>query len=165
MLNLDAQQSRQVAEAIKRESETVDKRLQETYCWLIVPQQPDRNQKVTLEQERLSAAGEFLQRAARKLKNNEWLIDGLSPDNLLMELEPLDIWKQAPHLKIKTLWDWLTNYCYLPRLFRSVTCLEADHQRWCQQASLPAFRLCQRAWTKTANIAGLTIERVFHALL
>ena len=121
VLNLDAQQSRQVAEAIKRESETVDKRLQETYSWLIVPQQPDRNQKVTLEQERLSGSDEFLQRAARKLKSNEWLIPVFSPDNLLRELEPLDIWKQAPHLKIKTLWDWLTNYCYLPRLFdRSV---------------------------------------------
>lgn len=120
-INLDDQQGRQVAEARKREGETVDKRLQETYCWLIVPQQPDRNEKVVLEQERLSGSDEFLQRAARKLKNNEWLIDGLSPDNLLMELEPLDIWKQAPHLSIKTLWDWLTNYCYLPRLFdRSV---------------------------------------------
>ena len=133
VLNLDAQQSRQVAEAIKRESETVDKRLQETYCWLIVPKLPklDEQKKIDLqremkreleyEQERLSGSDEFLQRAARKLKNNEWLIDGLSPDNLLMELEPLDIWKQAPHLSIKTLWDWLTNYCYLPRLFdRSV---------------------------------------------
>ena len=116
VLNLDAQQSRQVAEAIKRESETVDKRLQETYSWLIVPQQPDRNQKVSLEQERLSGSDEFLQRATRKLKNNEWLIDGLSPDNLLMELEPLG-WGDTPHLSIKKLWEWLTNYCYLPRLF------------------------------------------------
>ena len=59
-LNLDAQQSRQVAEAIKRESETVDKRLQETYCWLIVPQQPDSSEKVTIEQERLSGSNAFL---------------------------------------------------------------------------------------------------------
>ena len=115
-LNLDAQQSRQVAEAIKRESETVDKRLQETYCWLIVPQQPDSSEKVTLEQERLSGSNAFLDRAARKLKNNEWLIDGLSPDNLLMELEPLG-WRDMPHLSIKKLWEWLANYCYLPRLF------------------------------------------------
>ena len=115
-LNLDAQQSRQVAEASKRESETVDKRLQETYSWMIVPRQPDRTQPVTLEQERLSGIDEFLVRAARKLRNNEWLIHGLSPDNLLMELEPLG-WSDLQHLSIKKLWDWLTNYCYLPRLF------------------------------------------------
>ena len=120
VLNLDAQQSRQVAEAIKRESETVDKRLQETYSWLIVPQQPDSSEKVTLSQERLSGSDAFLQRAARKLRSNEWLIRELSPDNLLMELEPLG-WSDMQHLSIKKLWDWLTNYCYLPRLFdRSV---------------------------------------------
>ena len=33
-----------------------------------------------------------------------------------MELEPLEIWEGAPHLSVKKLWEWLTNYCYLPRL-------------------------------------------------
>ena len=163
MLNLDAQQGRQVAEAIKRESETVDKRMQETYCWLlIVPQQPDRNEKVTLEQERLSAGGEFLQRAARKLKNNEWLIDGLSPDNLLMELEPLDIWKQAPHLKIKTLWDWLTNYCYLPRLFDQ-NVLEATIKDGVSRL-LPAFAYATGVG-EDGKYTGPHDGPAFHALL
>ena len=37
-----------------------------------------------------------------------------------MELEPLG-WRDMRHLSIKKLWEWLTNYCYLPRLFdRSV---------------------------------------------
>ena len=116
-LNLDQQQIKQVDEALRREGETVDKRLQETYSWLIVPQQPDSSQVVTLSQERLSGDPPFLERAARKLKNNEWLIHGLSPDNLLMELEPLNIWKDEPHLSVKKLWEWLTNYCYLPRLY------------------------------------------------
>ena len=40
----------------------------------------------------------------RKLKNNEWLIHGLSPDNLLMELEPLG-WNDMQHLSIKKLWS------------------------------------------------------------
>ena len=115
-LNLDQQQIKQVDEALRREGETVDKRLQETYSWLIVPQQPDSSQAVTLSQERLSGDPPFLERAARKLKNNEWLIHGLSPDNLLMELEPLG-WSNMQHLSIKKLWEWLTNYCYLPRLF------------------------------------------------
>lgn len=116
-LNLDRQQSKQVEEALKREGETVDKQLQETYSWLIVPLQPDSNEPVTLTQERMSGDNPFLERAARKLKSNEWLIHGLSPDNLLMELEPLNIWQRAPHLRVKTLWEWLTKYCYLPRLY------------------------------------------------
>ena len=116
VLNLDAQQGRQVAEAIKHENEPIDKRTQETYCWLIVPQQPDRKQPVTLSKERLSGSDAFLDRAARKLCSNDWLIRELSPDNLLMELESLG-WTNMQHLNVKKLWEWLTNYCYLPRLF------------------------------------------------
>ena len=115
-LNLDAQQSKQVDEALSRERETVDKRLQETYSWLIAPDQPDIKRKVALSQVRLTGSNAILERAAHKLKNNEWLIHKQSPENLLMELEPLKIWEDAPHLSIKKLWDWLTNYCYLPRL-------------------------------------------------
>ena len=101
---------------MKRESQTVDKQLQETYCWLIVPLQSDGGQPVSLSQERLSGKQPFLERAARKLKSSEWLIHKLSPNSLMMELAPLDIWKDAPHLGVKKLWAWLTNYCYLPRL-------------------------------------------------
>ena len=103
-LNLDVQQSKQVEEALKRESETVDKRLQETYSWLIVPLQPDKSKPVTLSQERLSGGNPFLERAARKLKSNEWLIQKMSPDSLLMELEPVG-WRDMQHLSIKKLWD------------------------------------------------------------
>ncbi len=115
VLNLDHQQSTQVEEAIKRESETVDERLQETYSWLIVPLQPDRTAPVALSQERLAGKNPFLERVARKLKNSGWLIQSWSPDNLLMELEPLG-WQTMNHLSIKTLWEWLTKYCYLERL-------------------------------------------------
>ena len=119
-LNLDVQQSNQVEEALRREGETVEKQLQETYSWLIVPQQPNPSDDVGFAIERIRVSENFLDGAARKLKSNEWLIHELSPYNLTMELEPLG-WRDMPHLSIKKLWEWLTNYCYLPRLFdRSV---------------------------------------------
>lgn len=114
-------------EALKRESETVDKRAQETYSWLIVPKLPKLRKrkeleeepacadKLVYEQERLQGSP-ILERAARKLKNNERLIHQMSPDSLMMELEPLSIWDKTPHLGVKKLWERLTNYCYLPRL-------------------------------------------------
>ncbi len=123
-LNLDVQQSNQVEEALRREGETVEKQLQETYSWLIVPQQPNPSDDVGFAIERIRVSENFLDGAARKLKSNEWLIHELSPSSLMMELEPLDIWKDAPHLSIKKLWEWLTNYCYLPRLANR-TVLEA----------------------------------------
>ena len=157
VLNLDAQQSRQVTEAIKRENETIDKRLQETYCWLIVPQQPESSQPFTLDQERLSGSDEFLERAARKLKSNEWLINGLSPDNLLMELEPLG-WRDMKHLSIKKLWEWLTNYCYLPRLYdRSV--LEATIKDGVNRIG-PAFAYATGVG-EDGKYSGLALGRTF----
>ena len=114
--NLDIQQSRQVEEAVKRESETVDKQLQETYCWLIVPDQPSPTDQVEYATKRIRLSQNFLDGAARELKSNAWLIHFLSPNSLMMDLEPLGIWKEAPHLSVKRLWEWLTNYCYLPRL-------------------------------------------------
>ena len=116
-LNLDVQQSNQVDEALRREGETVEKQLQETYSWLIVPQQPKPNDDVGFAIERIRVSENFLDGAARKLKSNEWLIHELSPYNLTMELEPVG-WRDMPHLSIKKLWEWLTNYCYLAAALR-----------------------------------------------
>ena len=119
-LNLDVAQIRQVDDSMKKESETVEKQLQATYSWLIVPQQPDQSKPVTLSDVRISGDNPFLERAARKLKSNAWLVQKLASDNLLMELEQLG-WKDMPHLSVKKLWEWCTNYCYMDRLFdRSV---------------------------------------------
>ncbi|MDE2811426.1 MAG: DUF499 domain-containing protein, partial [Gemmatimonadota bacterium] len=157
-LNLDHQQGKQVAEAVKREGETVDEQLQETYTWLIVPLQPEPNQPVTLSQERLSGKQPFLERAARKLKSNEWLIHELSPDSLLMDLEPLDIWADAPHLHIKKLWEWLTNYCYLPRLANQ-SVLEATIKDGVKRM-FPAFAYATGV-DEDGKYTGLTLGRSF----
>ena len=156
-LNLDVQQIKQVDENLRRESETVDKRLQETYSWLIVPLQPDKSKPVTLSQERMSGDNPFLVRAARKLKSNEWLIHGLSPDNLLMELEPLG-WRDMRHLSVKKLWEWLTNYCYLPRLFDQ-NVLEETIKDGVSRL-IPAFAYATGV-DEDGKYTGLTMARVF----
>ena len=157
-LNLDAQQQNQVEEAIKRESQTVDERLQQTYCWLIAPRQPDPQGKISYDAERIRISDNFLQGAARKLKSNEWLIHALSPDNLLMELAPLNVWESQPHLRVKTLWDWLTKYCYLPRLYdRGV--LEATIKDGVSRL-MPAFAYATGV-DDAGKYTGLTMGRQF----
>ena len=158
VLNLDVQQSNQVEEALRREGETVEKQLQETYSWLIVPQQPNPNDEVGFAIERIRLSENFLDGAARKLKSNEWLIHGLSPDNLLMELEPLNIWKDTPHLSIKTLWEWLTNYCYLPRLANQ-SVLEATITDGVSRL-IPAFAYATGI-DEEGKYTGLTMGRSF----
>lgn len=115
-LNLDVAQIRQVKENLEKATEVVDIQLQAAYSWIIAPKQPDPREAIAYDQERLQGSAPFLERVARKLISNEWLIPKVSPDHLMRELAPLDFWNDAPHLSVKKLWEWLTNYCYLPRL-------------------------------------------------
>lgn len=115
-LNLDAQQRKQVASALRRSEETLVARLQETYTWLIVPVQPDPTGPIEYQAHRVPGEDSFYDRAARKLRQSELLIHRWSPDNLRIELDQY-LWRDEPHLGLKQLWEYLARYCYLPRLF------------------------------------------------
>ncbi|MFQ3648209.1 MAG: DUF499 domain-containing protein [Anaerolinea sp.] len=123
-LNLDAQQRKQVAAALKRTEETLLARLQETYCWLIVPTQPEPTQPIQYEAHRISGQDSFYDRAARKLSQHELLIYRWSPDNLRAELDRY-LWRDQPHLGLKQLWEYLARYCYLPRLCNEQVLIES----------------------------------------
>ncbi len=115
-LNLDAQQRKQVTTALKRTEETLLSRLQETYSWLIVPTQPEPTGPIYYEAHRISGQDSFYDRAARKLRSSELLIYRWSPYNLRAELDRF-LWRDQPHLRLRQLWDYLAQYCYLPRLY------------------------------------------------
>ena len=149
--NLDKWQSRQAQQNLSRESETVDKRLQETYCWLIVPEQHDPNGKVELAVEKIRLSDNFLHGAARKLPSNEWLLTGMSPDYLLNETHGL-LFRDAPHLRLRELWDWLTRYVYMPRLLERAV-LEAAIKEGVSRL-MPAFGYATRL-NDDGSYAGL----------
>ncbi|MCC6191936.1 MAG: ATP-binding protein, partial [Anaerolineales bacterium] len=114
-LNLDAHQARQAAQSLERSDETVDLRIHEAYAWLLVPAQEGAN---PVEWQALRIAGgseSFVQKAAKKLRGDELLITRWSPALLRIELDRW-LWKDAPHLGLKKLWDYLGRYVYLPRL-------------------------------------------------
>jgi predicted AAA+ superfamily ATPase len=123
-LNLDAQQRKQVTAALKRAEDTVLSRLQETYSWLIVPTQPEPTGAIDLQAFKISGDDSFFDRAARKLRQTEQLIYRWSPDNLRIELDRF-LWRDAPHLGIKQLWEYLARYCYLPRLYSHEVLVDA----------------------------------------
>jgi len=123
-LNLDGHQRRQAAESESRSDETVQVRLHEAYCWLLVPTQ-DGTGPVTLETTRIAGGNETcLAKAAKKLRSAEQLITRWSPALLRMELDRW-LWKDQPHIGIKKLWECLTSYCYLPRLRDADVLLDA----------------------------------------
>ena len=117
-LNLDAAQNRETANNLKRNNDTVDSRILETYCWLIVPCIDKNVDMKTINWERIRISGGsegIVSKAAKKMIQNEALITKWAPALLLMELDAL-LWKDSDTVTVKKLWEYLTTYCYLPRL-------------------------------------------------
>lgn len=124
-LNLDAQQRKQVKSNLQRTDETVRVRLQETYCWLLVPAQPDPTGEIEFQAHRIPGQDSFYERAIRKLRQSGLLIPQWSPDTLLLEMEQYNLWCDDTHVGIKQLWEYLARYCYLPRLYDQNVLTEA----------------------------------------
>jgi predicted AAA+ superfamily ATPase len=114
-LNLDIAQQREANNSMRRSDETVELRLKEAYCWLLVPIQ-DGSNPIEWEKTRISGASEtHIIKASKRMVQMEQLITKWSPALLRMELDRW-LWKEQQHIQIKRLWEYLSSYCYLPRL-------------------------------------------------
>jgi len=117
-LNLDAAQNKETENNLKQSSNTVDMRILETYCWLLVPYIDRENDIKTINWNKTQIRGgneSIVAKAARKMLDNEDLIVEWAPSLLLMELDNL-LWQDNDNIEIKKLWEQLCAYCYLPRL-------------------------------------------------
>ncbi len=117
-LNLDASQRRETRNSLERSNKTVDDRILEAYCWLVVPS-IDRDvdmRSVEWNPTRISGKNSGLvSECGKTMERNEEIITKWAPMLLKMELDNL-LWRDKNDLSIKQLWDYLTTYCYLPRL-------------------------------------------------
>ncbi len=117
-LNLDAAQNRETENSLRRSDDTVNSRIKETYCWLLIPMIDRSIDMKTIEWDinRISGGNEtIVQKAAKAMLKNEAVIDRWAPILLKMELDNL-LWRDQDHISVKALWDYLCTYCYLPRL-------------------------------------------------
>ena len=122
-LNLDAGQKRQVGNQVKKYDETIEARLAETYCHLIVPSQEGTG-SVEWIYTRLQGTEGLVERASRRLVRDEELITQWSPATLRIELDRW-LWKEQQHLSVKQLWEYLASYLYLPRLRNESVLIDA----------------------------------------
>jgi predicted AAA+ superfamily ATPase len=117
-LNLDAAQNRETHNNLHRANETVEARIKEAYCWLLVPY-IDKNadmKTIVWDAIRISGGNEsIIQNAAKKMRQNEAIIERWAPALLRMELDNV-LWRESDGIAIKKLWEYLCTYCYLPRL-------------------------------------------------
>ena len=117
-LNLDASQRRETKNSVERSEKTVDDRILETYCWLVVPSVDQNVDMRTIEWNPTKISGKnrgLIAECGKVMIDHEDIILKWAPMLLKMELDNL-LWRDKNELSIKQLWDYLTTYCYLPRL-------------------------------------------------
>src|SRR5699024_9369587 len=117
-LNLDGGQLREAESSLRRSNNSVEYRIKETYCWLLVPFIEQYEDIKTIKWE-ISNLGdgddEIVSKAAKKMVQGEQSIATWAPALLKMSLDEL-LWKDSNDIAIKKLWEFLCTYCYLPRL-------------------------------------------------
>ncbi|MCM1579567.1 MAG: DUF499 domain-containing protein, partial [Ruminococcus sp.] len=117
-LNLDAAQNRETDNNLTRSGKAVDDQIKETYCRLLIPY-IDRSsdiKNIIWDMTRISGGNDtIIGTAVNKMQQNEQIINRWAPALLKMELDSV-LWNSSNHIQIKTLWDYLCTYCYLPRL-------------------------------------------------
>jgi hypothetical protein len=64
-------------------------------------------------------------RASRKLEHEEQLIKDYSGSRLRLEALDPYLWREANHIDLKRLWEYLAQYLYLPRLKNSEVLLQS----------------------------------------
>ncbi len=90
--------------------------IEDTWVWCLAPEQPDPlSKEVEWMEVRATGQGGAAVRASRKLLSEEALLTVLGAARLKMELDR-HLWREADHIGIRQLWEYLCSYLYLPRL-------------------------------------------------
>lgn len=117
-LNLDVAQTRETEQSARRADESLDAKIQEAYSWLLYPRIDlfSGSMDIEWEVEHVAGGGEsIVAKMARKLLSDDAAIQNWAPALLKMELDRI-LWKESDHIQVKQLWEYLCQYCYLPRL-------------------------------------------------
>jgi predicted AAA+ superfamily ATPase len=122
-LNLNPYQKKQAESKRDDADRTVDTRIGEAYTWLLVPVQPNPQEPVEWEEDRLQGSDPLAVRASKKLRGGN-LITAYSATSLRIDLDRF-LWRDVPHLSLKRLWEYLASYIYLPKLRDQDVLLEA----------------------------------------
>ncbi len=123
-LDLSAGQARQVANRLKQSTETVEQRIQEVFCWLLVPGVSDpKSKEIEWQAIRLSGQDRLAERAWKRLTREQAVYHEMGGVVLRMEMDRVPLWTEA-HVELGMLADYFAKYLYLPRL-RDDSVLEA----------------------------------------
>jgi hypothetical protein len=114
-LNLDTAQRKETRNAIDAAKKLIDVYIQETWRHLIIPTQ-EGTEAIRLSEIKVPEKINPVIKAIQKMKQDELLVDALSPKILSMEMLQYNLWQGKNHITFRELWSDYTQYVYLHRL-------------------------------------------------
>jgi len=124
-LNLDVFQSNQATTKFNQFNQDVKNILCDTYQFLLVPTQPDPQGGIEWKETRLQGPDSPIIRASKKAVYEGDLLATYAATNLRLEALDRYLWRDSNHIDLKRLWEYLTQYLYLPRLKDQSVLLDA----------------------------------------
>ncbi len=116
-LNVDLAQRRQALAARDQARATLEARLNETWCRLLVPSQEEGTGPVQWQVEKVPGGdGSFAERTGRRAVENGHVYTSLGPEVLQLYLDRFGLWGDDDHILLKRFWEWCCRYVYMPRL-------------------------------------------------
>lgn len=94
---------------------TVDVRLREAWCQLILPMQDTPQDEVSWETTKVVAQDGILAQLGKKLVSTEGVFVEIGARRLFSALSRF-VWNGKPHLALSDVWEYCNRFTYLPRL-------------------------------------------------
>jgi hypothetical protein len=114
-LNLDNAQMKETDDAISMADKSINEHIQDAWRHLIVPAQ-EGTDSIKLEEIKTPGVYNPVTKALQKMKQDELLIDVLSPKILFMEMSQYNLWQGKNHITVRELWACYMQYVYMHRL-------------------------------------------------
>ncbi|MGW9550874.1 Swt1 family HEPN domain-containing protein [Citricoccus zhacaiensis] len=116
-LDLTDNQKAQAKERLQRAKDTMDRRLANTYQWVLHPRQADPRQPWTIAESKADAAqGGLAERVSARLSTDGDLASTHSQSAVRMALNRVPALWDSGHVSLGKLWESYANYPYMQRL-------------------------------------------------
>lgn len=156
-LNLPPSDSALATAKLGEANETMKTRLREAWCYLLYPVQESAQAEVEWTSGKIPAQDGVLARASKKLVSDEGLLPELGPARLDRDLQKY-IWNGKSHLSLKSLWEYLNRYIYLPRLKNQAVLIKTVQAAISGMLPGP-FAYAERWDEASQTYLGLAIEK------
>ena len=158
--DLTPNSQRQVTTNLERLKQDFVRRINETYYWILSPNQPSAQSLAEISVEKADSSSESMaERVSDRLARSGVLVTEVHPRNIRMELESSlsSVWQRG-HLKFGDLWAYYCRYPYLTRLKNRNVLVDAVKSVLTMIAvESDGFALAESFDEKNNKYVGLTI--------